>query len=88
MLRAQVMACKIRAISSNYLETPMPSSGDAPYAPDTPPGKAALKSMAKLVAPWQPPESSASPRGDNKKSKACSLDDFDPAGKQIGRAHV
>ena len=59
----------------------MPSSGDAPSAPDTPPGKAALKSMAKLVAPWQPPESSASPRGDNKKSKAFSLDDFDPAAK-------
>lgn len=62
-------------------ETPMSSNGDTPSPPDSSLSKADLKSMAKMIAQWQPPETDASPRSDNKKSKACSLDDFDPAAK-------
>jgi PPK2 family polyphosphate:nucleotide phosphotransferase len=59
----------------------MPSSGDASSTPDSPPSKADLKSMAKMLAPWQPPETSGKAGGANKKSKACSLGDFDPAAR-------
>lgn len=52
---------------------------DTPSAPDAPASKAERKALADLLARWQPPlaESGAN----NKKSKACSLDDFDPAAK-------
>lgn len=54
---------------------------DTPPAPGAPSGKAELKSLAALVAPWQPPQTGAATRHDNKKSKACTLADFDPAAK-------
>ena len=47
-------------------ETLMPSSGDASCTPDSPPSKADLKSMAKMVTPWQPPETSGSANDANK----------------------
>jgi PPK2 family polyphosphate:nucleotide phosphotransferase len=59
----------------------MPSSDEASSAPNSPPGKADLKSRAKILGSWQPPQSSGNANGANKKSKACSLDDFDPAAK-------
>ncbi len=52
---------------------------DAPSAPNAPASKAERKALADLLTRWQPPL--AEPGANNKKSKACSLDDFDPAAK-------
>ncbi|MDP3710085.1 MAG: polyphosphate--nucleotide phosphotransferase [Polaromonas sp.] len=60
-------------MSSNRIE--------APASPDAPPGKADLKSLAKLIARWQPPPTSAVPCEGSKKGKSWSLADFDPAAK-------
>jgi PPK2 family polyphosphate:nucleotide phosphotransferase len=54
---------------------------DAPPSPGAPPGKAELKSLAALAAPWQPPQTGAATSHDNKKSKGCTLADLDPAAK-------
>ena len=62
----------------------MPSPpDDEPAAPTAPLDKAALKSMAKLLAAWQPPLTDAR-TGDEKNTtrrKRCKLADFDPAAK-------
>ena len=54
-----------------------------PALPDTRPTKAELKSLAGLMARWQPPQTDASPNGDkNKKTRTgCTLADFDPSAK-------
>lgn len=54
---------------------------DAPPSPDARPSKADLKSLAKIIARWQPPQTSATPSDDSKKSKGCKLADFDPDAK-------
>jgi PPK2 family polyphosphate:nucleotide phosphotransferase len=56
-------------MSSNRIEAPA-SSG-------APPSKADLKSLAKLIAKWQPPANVA-PEDSKKKGKSWSLTDFDP----------
>ncbi|MFC5520632.1 PPK2 family polyphosphate kinase [Polaromonas jejuensis] len=59
----------------------MPSTpGAPPLSPDTP---AARKSLAKILAPWQPAPTSETPGQDsnNRKRKHRSLADFDPAAK-------
>ncbi len=64
----------------------MPSTpADEASAPSLCLDKTALKSMAKLMAPWQPARTPASsektlPTGDEK-GKRCALTDFDPAAK-------
>ncbi|CAM3543600.1 PPK2 family polyphosphate kinase [Polaromonas hydrogenivorans] len=52
---------------------------DTPSAPDAPASKAERKALSDLISRWQPPL--AEPGANNKKSKACSLDDFDPSAK-------
>lgn len=54
-------------------------AADTPSAPDAPASKAERKALADLLSRWQPPL--AEPGAGNKKSKTCSLDDFDPAAK-------
>ncbi len=61
-------------MSSTPVESPT-SSSDAPAT------KAELKALAKTVAQWQPPQTSASPGENGKKSKGCKLADFDPAAR-------
>ena len=52
---------------------------DTPPAPDAPASKAERKALAALMAQWQP--RIQDPGADSKKSKACSLADFDPGAK-------
>ena len=52
---------------------------DTPAAPEAPANKAERKALADLLAKWQPPPTELGT--DRKKSKACSLDDFDPGAK-------
>lgn len=58
-------------MSSNRIE--------APASSDAPPTKADLKSLAKLIAQWQPPLTD--PDADKKRKKGLSLADLDPAAK-------
>ena len=63
-------------------ETRMPStSSEAQLTPTSVPSKASSKSLAKIVARWQPPLSAdaGSKAGVWKKSVACSMKDFDPS---------
>ena len=52
---------------------------DTPAAPEAPANKSERKALAELIAKWQPPLTE--PGTDRKKSKGCSLSDFDPAAK-------
>lgn len=52
---------------------------DSPAAPEAPANKAERKALADLVAKWQPPLTE--PGTERKKSKGCSLSDFDPGAK-------
>ena len=52
---------------------------DNPAAPEAPANKTERKALAELIAKWQPPLTE--PGTDRKKSKACSLSDFDPGAK-------
>jgi PPK2 family polyphosphate:nucleotide phosphotransferase len=63
------------------METRMPSTlSEAQLTPLSAPTKAALKSLAKTVARWQPPLSAATngKTGTGKKLAPCSMKDFDP----------
>ncbi|MDO8720440.1 MAG: polyphosphate--nucleotide phosphotransferase [Polaromonas sp.] len=60
-------------MSSNHVE--------APASQDAPPSKADIKSLAKLIARWQPPPTSTTPADGGKKGKGWSLADLDPAAK-------
>ena len=50
-----------------------------PIAPEAPANKTERKALAELIAKWQPPLTE--PGTDRKKSKGCSLSDFDPGAK-------
>ena len=59
----------------------MPSKpADIPAAPEAPANKTERKALAELIAKWQPPLTE--PGTERKKSKACSLSDFDPGAKR------
>ena len=52
---------------------------DTPAAPNAHASKAERKALADLISQWQPPLTD--PGADGKKSRACSLADFNPAAK-------
>ena len=52
---------------------------DNPIAPEAPANKTERKALAELIAKWQPPLTE--PGTERKKSKGCSLSDFDPGAK-------
>jgi PPK2 family polyphosphate:nucleotide phosphotransferase len=54
---------------------------EKPFSPTAPLGKAELKTLAQLLAHWQPPQANPAHDENKKKRDTCTLADFDPAAK-------